>query len=248
MMNPFLAAVFLFFITILSGYLSIFIKSGKILQKKLLLAFTGAYLFGIAILSLLPEVFEHKNSYSGLFIIAGFMFQLVLEFFSEGIEHGHQHLHTNHNHHNHKNNIPLGLMLGLCTHALLEGLPILKFNSNGETHVILAMLLGISVHNIPISLTLVQVLQECGIKQKKIWLMLFVFALFTPLGLGLSYFFNEYLFGISPEIHSYLLSIVVGIFLHISTTILFETSESHRFNLQKFGVIVLGILFSLLFV
>jgi zinc transporter ZupT len=247
-MNPFLASVFLFVITVLSGYLSLFIKPGKILQQKLLLAFTGAYLFGIAILSLLPEIFEHKSSYSGIFIIVGFMFQLVLEFFSEGIEHGHQHLHSNQHHHNHKNNIPLGLMLGLCTHALLEGLPILKFSSTGEPEVILAMLFGISVHNIPISLTLVQVLQECGIKQNKIWLMLFVFALFTPLGLGLSYFFNEYLSGISPQIHTYLLSIVVGIFLHISTTILFETSESHRFNLQKFGVILLGILFSLLFV
>jgi zinc and cadmium transporter len=247
-MSPILASVFLFAVTILSGYLSKFIKPGKILQKKLLLAFTGAYLFGIAVLSLLPEVFEQKNSYTGLFIIAGFMFQLVLEFFSEGIEHGHQHLHASHHHHHHKNSIPLGLMIGLCTHALLEGLPILKFNANAQPEVILAMLFGISVHNIPISLTLVQVLQECGIKQKKIWLMLFVFAIFTPLGLGISYFFNENLTGISPQIHTYLLSAVVGIFLHISTTILFETSESHRFNLQKFGVIVLGILFSLLFV
>ncbi|MFZ4612974.1 MAG: zinc/iron permease, partial [Bacteroidia bacterium] len=105
-MNPFLASVFLFVITVLSGYLSLFIKPGKILQQKLLLAFTGAYLFGIAILSLLPEIFEHKSSYSGIFIIVGFMFQLVLEFFSEGIEHGHQHLHSDQHHHNHKNNIP----------------------------------------------------------------------------------------------------------------------------------------------
>jgi zinc and cadmium transporter len=247
-MNPFFACVFLFVITVISGYLSLFIKPGKILQQKLLLAFTGAYLFGIAILSLLPEIFEHKNSYVGIFIIIGFMFQLVLEFFSEGIEHGHQHLHANHHHHNHKNNIPLGLMLGLCTHALLEGLPILKYSANGQSEVILAMLFGISIHNIPISLTLVQVLQECGVKQKKIWLMLFVFAIFTPLGLVLSYFFNEYLSGISPQIHTYLLSVVVGIFLHISTTILFEASESHRFNLQKFAVILLGILCSLFFV
>jgi hypothetical protein len=32
----------------------------------------------------------------------------------------------------------------------------------------------------------------------------------------------------------------VGIFLHISTTILFESSENHRFNLIKFLVIILG--------
>ena len=37
-----------------------------------------------------------------------------------------------------------------------------------------------------------------------------------------------------------LMAIVIGIFLHISTTILFESSEGHRFNYYKFLVILLG--------
>ncbi|MEI6854394.1 MAG: zinc/iron permease, partial [Bacteroidota bacterium] len=37
-----------------------------------------------------------------------------------------------------------------------------------------------------------------------------------------------------------ILAVVVGIFLHISTTILFESDENHGFNLKKFAVIVLG--------
>jgi hypothetical protein len=36
------------------------------------------------------------------------------------------------------------------------------------------------------------------------------------------------------------MAVVVGIFLHISTTILFESSENHRFNLIKFVVILMG--------
>jgi hypothetical protein len=41
------------------------------------------------------------------------------------------------------------------------------------------------------------------------------------------------------------MAVVIGIFLHISTTILFESSENHRFNLQKFVVIILGTLMAL---
>ena len=37
-----------------------------------------------------------------------------------------------------------------------------------------------------------------------------------------------------------IMAIVIGIFLHISTTILFESSEQHRFNYLKFFVIVIG--------
>ena len=34
---------------------------------------------------------------------------------------------------------------------------------------------------------------------------------------------------------------VIGIFLHISTTILFETGEGHKFNLSKLVAIILGV-------
>ena len=37
-----------------------------------------------------------------------------------------------------------------------------------------------------------------------------------------------------------IMAIVVGIFLHISTTILFESAEGHKFNIQKLLVIGLG--------
>jgi hypothetical protein len=37
-------------------------------------------------------------------------------------------------------------------------------------------------------------------------------------------------------------ALVIGVFLHISTVILFESSEGHKFNLRKVVVIILGIL------
>ena len=36
------------------------------------------------------------------------------------------------------------------------------------------------------------------------------------------------------------MALVIGIFLHISTTILFESSEEHRFNYYKLITILLG--------
>ena len=37
-------------------------------------------------------------------------------------------------------------------------------------------------------------------------------------------------------------AVIIGIFLHISTIILFESSENHNFNLHKFLAIMAGIL------
>ena len=36
------------------------------------------------------------------------------------------------------------------------------------------------------------------------------------------------------------MAFVIGIFMHISTTILFESSDIHRFNLAKLGAIAAG--------
>jgi hypothetical protein len=36
------------------------------------------------------------------------------------------------------------------------------------------------------------------------------------------------------------MAIVVGIFLHISTTILFEMSDGHKFSIQKIITIIVG--------
>jgi hypothetical protein len=64
-----------------------------------------------------------------------------------------------------------------------------------------------------------------------------VFAIMTPLGTFISNntaFVTDYINSIN--------AIVIGIFFHISTTILFETGEGHKFNLSKLIAICLGII------
>ena len=42
-----------------------------------------------------------------------------------------------------------------------------------------------------------------------------------------------------------ILAVVVGMFLHISTTIIFETTENHKFNLLKLVSILVGVTLAL---
>jgi len=62
------------------------------------------------------------------------------------------------------------------------------------------------------------------------------FAIMTPMGT----IFSEKL----PFIIHYqaeITAFVIGILFHISSTIIFETSEGHKFNLAKLSAIILGI-------
>jgi hypothetical protein len=70
---------------------------------------------------------------------------------------------------------------------------------------------------------------------------LIIFGLMTPLGS-----FIQSNTSLLDGIAVFLDAIVIGIFLHVSTTILFESSKDHKFNIYKFGVILLGIILALI--
>ena len=205
---------------------------------KVLISFAGAYIFTITVLHLLPEAYSatavdpavsvHGDpGFSiGLLVLAGFFVQLLLEFFSHGIEHGHAH-------HDHSGTIPLGMMFGLCIHAFIEGMP-LGGHLNQE-HSRQMLLAGIIIHNIPVSVVLLTMLLHNGVAQSKALLLMLIFALMSPLGAGLS----DVAGNLSKYSHE-LMAVVIGIFLHISTTILFESSDEHRFNRLKMLAIALG--------
>jgi zinc transporter ZupT len=205
---------------------------------KVLLSFAGAYIFTITVLHLLPEAYSSTSGgptfvihgdagYSiGLLVLAGFFVQLLLEFFSHGIEHGHAH-------HDHSGQIPLGMMFGLCVHAFLEGLPL--GGQLGHEHTGRMLLAGIIIHNIPVSIVLLTMLLHNGVGRNKALVWMLVFALMSPLGAALSDFAGD----LSKYSHE-MMAIVIGIFLHISTTILFESSDEHRLNRLKMIAIVLG--------
>ena len=83
---------------------------------KLVLEFSGSFLFGITIFHLLPSIFKISNFAAGIWIAVGLIFQIFLEYLSEGEEHGH--LSSNS-----KVKLPWVLFFSLCLHVFVEGIP-----------------------------------------------------------------------------------------------------------------------------
>jgi zinc and cadmium transporter len=228
----YLMYILLFLSVIVSGLSVLYINiSSK--NLKLILSFSGAFLFAISLLHLIPEIYSSGTPNIGVYVLAGFFMQILLEFFTQGIEHGHIHIHkTDHKH----NAFPYTMMIGLSIHSFLEGMPL----ANNLTDSHKSLLTGIILHNIPIAIALMTMLLQSHISKKNAIMWLMVFALVTPLGSFTSYAIGENLIGNFSVYFNQIMAVVVGIFLHISTTILFESSENHRFNLLKFLVIILG--------
>ncbi|MEM6721810.1 MAG: ZIP family metal transporter [Bacteroidota bacterium] len=199
----------------------IFVTVFKLRNKqhmKLLLAFSGAFLLAITVFNLLPNVFNEYKSRYGIFVMAGILLQVFLEFFSKGAEHGHVHISKD------RTAFPWLLFISLSIHAVLEGFPM-----HHHDHLVW----GIVMHKVPIAIILTTFFYESKMSNTSILIFLVLFALMTPLGS----FLSEQL----PFLEAYqneISALVIGIFLHISTTILFESSEGHKFNLTKLLVII----------
>lgn len=219
-MNKYLFPIYAIIIGVVIAFVT---KKQKSIGTKLLLSFSGAFLLALTLFDLLPEVYHHLNAkQTGLFIMCGILLQVILEFFSKGAEHGHVHIHKD------NTKFPWLLFLSLCLHSLLEGFPIHQHND---------MVYGILIHKIPIAALISIYLLQSNYSKLQIIGFLVVFAIMTPLGTYISN--NTTLAASYLDIVN---AIVIGIFLHISTTILFETSEGHKFNLSKLVVICLGVL------
>ena len=231
-MFPFQISIILFVSTFLSGLIVFVNKSENKNWLNLLLAFSGAYLFAICALHLLPEIYKSDAKTAGVFLLVGFFVQIILELLSEGIEHGHIHKHS----HTEKL-FPIAMMVGLSIHAFLEGMPIIDFTTSSISQ---PLLIGIVIHNIPIAIALMTVLLNAHLSKTKATFWLGVFALMSPMGSIFSYLLNVNFVASLGTYYNAIMAVVIGIFLHISTTILFESSDNHKFNVMKFGVIVAG--------
>ncbi|MEZ5047925.1 MAG: ZIP family metal transporter [Chitinophagaceae bacterium] len=227
----------LFIITFVSASIPFIAKWYKASWQVLLLAFSGSFLFSISAIHLMPETFHELGHQAGMFIILGFFLQLLLQKFSHGAEHGHIHEHDTHGHQ------PIGMILiGLGIHAFMEGIP-LGFNYQHEG-TSPSLFLGVMAHKIPEALTLAAfILSARSISNK--WFLIFFFALISPLAGILAMVYGQKFYFISSLL-TYIVPIVIGSFLHISTTILYESgTKKHELSKQKIVAILLGVLFAL---
>lgn len=222
----------LFASAFVAGMSAFYISGIKESYFKFMLVFAGSFLVSITIIHILPELFVEAFDLSliGLFVLIGFFMQYFLELLTSGVEHGHMH-HAN-NPHVHVS--PLILLIGLGFHSIMEG-TLLGHPSQTHGHNeagTMGLLLGIVLHKMPAAFALMSVLSYTTKNKLALIGYLLIFSLASPFGLIFSdYMSRNQLF--SPETLAIIFAIVSGNFLKISTTILFETSPLHRFNLGK---------------
>jgi len=201
------------------------------------LVFAGSYIFSVTIVHLIPELFVHTDQpfQIAIFILLGFFMQIALDYLTSGIEHGHTH---------HHHRMPVySLMIGLVIHALMDGSilvhPTSHMHSTEEDLHGLSVLVGIVLHKIPAAIVLASVLAGALQRRWKMMIFLMVFAISSPVGLWAgNYLHASGLFG--GDSLNILFAIVSGNFLHISTTIYFESSPQHSFDHKKLLYALMG--------
>ena len=223
----FFTLLILFAAPFAGGMAALLLRRQRVEWIGLIISFSAAYLLGVTVLTFIPEVYTEDYPLAGIFVLIGFFLQVILESWSKGLEHGHLHLHGN---------IPTAsLIAGLYIHALLEGMPLGAgiFSEKGYY----SFLMGIALHEIPAAFALMTFISGKNEPNRAI-LILIGYACMAPMGAllstGLSKLNMDGLF-----LH-YLLAIVIGTFLHVSTVILFEHSKNHAFPWRKLLAIIAG--------
>lgn len=224
----------LFIITLLGGTIPLWFKGLNERRLQLLLAFSGAFLLSITFLHLLPETFSDHGETTGFYILAGFFLQLFIQRITHGVEHGHVHVSHDHGHH-----IPvLSIIIGLSVHAFMEGLP-LGFNYRHEA-TSASLYFAVAAHKLPEAMLLGMLVVSSKGKPAALATVA-VFSILTPLaGILANYLGMHY--GFISRMVAILIPIVAGAFIHISTTIFFESgTKQHMLTWQKIAVMALGV-------
>ncbi len=194
---------------------------------KILLIVSAGFLISICVVEVFPQVYKVEDENIGLWIVFGVLLQMFLENLTKGFEHGHFHYER-------CNILPLGLILGMFIHAFIEGIPLAREYDECSSY-----LLGILVHNLPISFVLgAFLLREKKNKIVALVTILF-FAAASPLGMLLGEHMN-------PKWNSYFLALSGGIFLHISSVIIFESNKNHKMDWEKILLVILGVFIGIL--
>ncbi|SEM22107.1 Zinc transporter ZupT [Chitinophaga rupis] len=234
--------ILIFAATIGGGVIPITVKRLHPNLPIYLLAFTGAFLFGITIMHLLPEVYQELGHAAGVYVLLGFFLQVFLQQLSHGMEHGHTHLPPAEGQHHHISITPL--LLGLSIHAFMEGIPLgLRFQ---DQSALPSLALGIAAHKVPEALTLMTVMMHTHQPKGRLWRILVLFSLVTPLAAVLAGQLGLHSQTVNASL-VYLTALVIGAFVHISTTIFYESgTRHHELSKRKILAFATGIVLAFL--
>lgn len=161
----------------------------------------------------------------GFWIVVGYFLQFALDSRSKGLEHGHIHEGPGVK--------PWPAFYGLLIHSVVEGIPLWGLDEGAR----IPFAISLAVHNLPIAAILAYWLQSCHVPAQRIALAVLALSLAAPLGS---------LAGLALPLHhhgmeDFVGGLVVGIFLHVSSTILFEAQKDHQMPWRTWVTVLLGL-------
>ena len=248
-MNP--STLYIIFFSVLAvGILANLFQRKINYLNKYIIPFGISFVLSLIFLQILPELYQTNNKLIGLFFVIGFALQILLELLSKGIEHGH--IHAPKSHVGVKLIIPL--MLGLCLHSFIEGMPLISIENTTHLHgghqhhsneISGIYFMMIIVHKLPIAAILMFFFIKHINQSWKRYLLLLIFALTAPLGailgftLSNSSYFNEF--------SMLLLALSTGMLLHIATLLVFEKYHDQKEKWANIALIIGGLILGVIF-
>ena len=260
-MNTWLVIGVLFGSVSMVGILTLIFESFFSKIKQYVTTIGVSFVLSLICIHILPELFANpklssiENTNVGVYLLIGFLIQIILELFSRGIEHGHVHGHE----HNHEggleitNKVIYTLFFGLCVHAFIEGIPLFileEGHHHGHTHVNASQgfsaifFWAIVSHKIPVAIVLMLFFISAKIKKSTAIILFFTFAFMTPLGGLVGTFLQDQNWFDSLSVK--LLAITSGMLLHITTLLIFEEYHHNKDKVKNILLIIGGILLGLI--
>ena len=223
----------LFFSVITTGVLADFFNKQINNLNKYIIPFSISFVLALIFTHILPELYHTPSKSIGIFIVIGFILQIVLELLSKGIEHGHVHAPIE------KKgwNLLIPLMIGLSLHSFVEGMPLASLdeplnhalnhthshashshNHNESTGSIYFMM--IIVHKLPIAaILMVFFIKHIHLRWKRYALLCF-FALTAPIGALIGTELSN--LNMNENLINVFMAVSTGMLLHIATLLVFE--------------------------
>lgn len=151
----------------------------------LLIGLGAGSMLAVSLAHILPEALEISENTIYAFIGGFLLIYIVEELLTP---HSHDHAHGDHTHedpHEHYEHVALVSWIAIFIHTLFDGLGIRAGFGLSET-IGYTVLIGVAIHQIPVSLSLAAIFRESKIQKKTQLILLVAFALAAPLGFFLS--------------------------------------------------------------
>ena len=142
-------------------------------------------MISVAVVHILPEALEETELAIYAFL-GGFLLIYLLEEMLTPHEHDHSHGdHAHEDPHEHYDHITLVTWIAVFTHTLIDGLGI-RAGFGVSTELGYAVLLGVAIHQIPVSLSLAAIFRESKFRKNIQIILLVCFAFAASIGFVVS--------------------------------------------------------------